>query len=386
MALGSTLILTFITPRSGDTKEYILVSMSYLFFIPCIVYMVFAPASTEHIFAFLIMISCLYTIPYLEIPTVSFASVSHKSILIVVFGMIVASISVQAWFGGLRYFNLDIERVYEFRRVAAYELPAIFGYVYSNVSSVLVPVSLLLSIRFRNVPLIIFTVVCSIILFGMTHHKSVLFGPFVLLLLNGFYSKSPKPFIIGVAFISIPIIGLVEIYINMSATSGLEPAYLTSLIIRRVLLVPALLDSFFVEYFSVNAQYYWSSSRIGDWLSSNPHGLPAQFIIGQEYFGDDDTSANSGIIGSGFANAGLIGVAIYSILSGLFLAVLNSYGRRLGHAFVTAASLATMYNIITTSDLVTAMLTHGVLLLLVLLALFPATETRVAHRPELQRV
>ena len=116
-------------------------------------------------------------------------------------------------------------------------------------------------------------------------------------------------------------------------------------------------------------------------MVDNPHGVTAPFLIGEEYFGDTDTSANAGMIGSGYANAGLIGVAVYAALIGLLISVLNAYGRRIGHAFVTAASLSTIFNVVTSTDLVTAILTHGLLLLLLLLALFPPADAPVPESP-----
>ena len=91
-------------------------------------------------------------------------------------------------------------------------------------------------------------------------------------------------------------------------------------------------------------------------------------------------SANAGMIGSGFSNAGVIGVAIYAMAIGFLISVLNAYGRRIGHAFVTAASLSTLFNLVTSTDLITAILTHGLLLLLLLLALFPPA-TATAREP-----
>ncbi|MDQ7780787.1 MAG: hypothetical protein RDV41_13915, partial [Planctomycetota bacterium] len=137
------------------------------------------------------------------------------------------------------------------------------------------------------------------------------------------------------------------------------------------LFVPAMLDTLYIDYFSLHEKYYWSSSRLGSWAGENPHGVAAPFLIGSEYFSDNDMSANAGVIGGGYANAGLLGVAIYSIISGLLVAMLNAFGRRAGHALVTAVSLATVFNILTTTDLVTAFLTHGLLLLVLVLALFP---------------
>lgn len=367
----STIILALFVPATRDTREYLITCLNYIFFLPSIVFIFYSNTNTMHLAGFLIAVVGVYFVSAIRSPVYALKPLPPVQILALVFTLILLSIIVQAAFGGLNHFNLNIERVYEFRRVAASELPPIFGYVYSNVSSVLVPIALALSIKFRNNYLIVLTIVCAVVLFGMTHHKSVLFAPFVVALLYVFFQRMNSPRILGWVFIAIPIACLLEIFIMRQIIHSPDPAYLNSLIIRRVLLIPSVLDGLYTDLFSRIPKYYWSTSRIGEWLVENPHGVTAPFLVGEEFFGDTDTSANAGMIGSGYSNAGLIGVAIYAALIGLLISVLNAYGRRIGHAFVTAASLSTLFNVVTSTDLVTALLTHGLLLLLLLLALFP---------------
>ena len=296
---------------------------------------------------------------------------SQTSILALVFGMILLALGLQVAFGGMENFNLDIERVYEFRRETASKLPDIFGYLYSNVASVLVPVALVLSLRFRAYWLAALALVSTVILFGITHHKSALFGPFFVAILYAVFSRIKSPRTLGLAFMAVPALCVAELLYLRFVASYDGAAYITSLIARRVLFVPAMLDGFYVDYFSNAPKYYWSTSRLGAWAVDNPYGVPAPLLIGYEYFSSAEMSANTGIIGSGYSNAGLVGVSIYAVMSGIFLGLLNNLGRRIGHAFVAAVSLTTVFNILTSADLLTAILTHGLLLLLLLLAAFP---------------
>jgi hypothetical protein len=375
----STIVLALLLPGTRDTREYVLTFLHYMFFLPATVFMFYSNTNLMHLASFAISVCGVYLLSAIRSPAFSLQPLPPKQILTIVFALIGFTIIIQAAFGGLTYFNLDIERVYEFRRVSAAELPPIFGYVYSNVSSVLVPVALTLSIKFRNNFLALLTIFCAVILFGMTHHKSVLFGPFVVALLYLLFQRMKSSRILHLAFLAVLVICLFEIFIMRQIFNSPDPAYLNSLIIRRILLIPSVLDGLHTELFSIVPQFYWSTSKIGDWLVDNPHGVTAPFLIGEVYFGDTETSANAGMIGSGYANAGLIGVAVYSALIGLLISVLNAYGRRIGHAFVAAASLSTLFNVVTSTDLVTAILTHGLLLLLLLLALFPPAVT---HAPE----
>jgi len=376
ICVALTVITSVLIPTSRDTRMAVLACMHYLFILPTTVYLSYSDPQLDRYLSFAILWVCLNFFSALPVQPLSIAPLPTKYILFIVFGATIGAVVIQAAFGGLQYFNLDIERVYEFRREAASNLPVIFGYVYSNVASVLVPLALVLSFKFRAYGLVALALACTIVLFGMTHHKSVLFGPPAVALLYLFFTKMKRPETIGLFFMAIPVVCVMELlYLRVFVAADL-PGYLNSLLARRMLFVPAMLDTLYIDYFSLHEKYYWSTSRLGSWAGENPHGVAAPFLIGSEYFSDDDMSANAGVIGGGYANAGLLGVAIYSTVSGLLVALLNAYGRRIGHALITAASLATMFNILTTTDLVTAFLTHGLLLLLLILALFPAMAGR----------
>lgn len=382
-SLALTSLIAALLPKDKDSRGITIMACVYIFFIPAII---FASYSREPLKLLSVILVSFFIISFVssfkpKAPAIS--GMTYDGILKIVFGAVVIALAIQAFYGGLQNFNLDIERVYEFRREAASDLPAIFGYVYSSVASVLVPLVLILAIRNGSYWLIAAALASSVILFGMSHHKSVLFGPPTVAMMYYFFQRVKSGHFIAFAFLTIPFIGIIEI-LYMRSFNSLEPAYLTSLIIRRVLFVPPMLDSLYIEYFSVNPKFLWSTSRIASWFSENNYGVTAPFVIGQEYFGDDDTSSNTGVIGSGFANAGLVGVVVYSIGLGLLIALLNAFGRRIGHPFVAAVGFATIVNVLTSTDLVTAVLTHGLLLLIVVLALFPSESAPFSNSKALE--
>lgn len=363
-------------PQNRDTRAYLLTCLNYLFFTPSLVLMFFSEASPMHFISFAILVFSLFFFSAYKSSVLALKPLTRHQILLLTLFLTSVAVVAQAAFGGLQDFNLNIERVYEFRSLAASRLPPIFGYLYSNVSSVLIPIGLALSLKYRNYYFAAAIGLMTVVLFGMTHHKSVLFGPIGVLVLYMFFERVKYSYSLGIVFLGVVFACVSEIVIMRYVMGSPDPGYLTSLIVRRVLLVPSLLDSIYIDMFSVLQKYYWSSSRIGDWLTENPHGISAPFLVGEEFFGDPSMSANGGIIASGFSNAGLIGVVIYSVIVGRLISILNVYGKRIGHAFVTAASLAILFNIVTTTDLVTAVLTHGLLLLLMMLAIFPPDSLR----------
>ncbi len=374
LTLVSTATLAIFTPQTKDVRGIILTSLSYLYFIPSFVYMYFSDSSIVHIGGTLFLIISLYTLSSLNLDVVNFKPISPRNLMILVLGLAVVAIFVQAWFGGLRNFSLDINRVYEFREESSDSMPPIFMYFYSNISTILLPIILVLAINYRSKIIIAAAIACIIVLFGMTHHKSVLFAPFLAAALYAPLHKAKNSSNIGVLFVVVAAACLIEVAYIRFIEEQYFPSYLTAISARRIFFVPPLLDELYIEYFNGHAKYFWSTSRLGSWASTNSYGVSAPVLIGDEFFGGTNTYANSGAIGSGFANAGFYGIMLYSILAGLLLGVLNSYGKRIGHAFVAVASLILFFNIVAAADFTSVLLTHGLLLLLLLLAFFPRRQ------------
>ena len=81
-----------------------------------------------------------------------------------------------------------------------------------------------------------------------------------------------------------------------------------------------------------------------------------------------EISFNSGIIGAGFAQAGLLGVAFYAIVVGWIIKFVNSLIRQGVPVFVaTALLIAPIRTAWADSDLFTALLSHGIIVSLVVL-------------------
>lgn len=371
VALSASAILGLSVPRGRDARAMIVASLNYMFFIPSAVYASFSGLSPDYFLAFLFAFIGVYYVSRLSIPSPVTIPVGHKGVLLLTFMLILAAVAAQAYFGGLRYFGLSILRVYEFRNISAEEVPAIFGYIFPSVSNVLIPIALILSIKIKRYWLSTIISACSILLFGMTHHKTVLFMPFALVILYYCFSNSRKTYAIGIFFLLVALFCVSEIvYIRIYLGSEDVIAYVSSYVARRVLFTPVMLDSIFVDFFSKNATYYWSSSRFGSWITESPYAVTAPYLIGEKYFSDPAMSANTGIIGSGVANAGLYGVLLYSLIVGVLISSLNGYGKRIGHATVAAVSLVAVFYLMSTTDLTTAILSHGLLLLFVIMSIF----------------
>lgn len=148
--------------------------------------------------------------------------------------------------------------------------------------------------------------------------------------------------------------------------------FLGSLFVQRIILTPATLNAYHIDFFSKSANYYWSNSKLTLGLLEPAYSLGSANIIGLEYFGNDNMSANTGWIGSGFAQAGYVGVFFYSIIISALISFLEQYTKTLGRPTVVALFIIPMVTIITSSDLTDMLLTHGLVFSILLLIYFPS--------------
>jgi hypothetical protein len=304
----------------------------------------------------------------LKLPALAVASLPPRSLLRLSTAVLLSGVGLYVIFGGLADFNLNLERVYEFRAESADRLPVIFGYFYSNLASAVIPLSVILALMLKSRVAALFVVALSIMLFGLTHHKSVFFAPFIAVIFFWFFRSESPITKVGVFFSLLCAISIVEILIIGQIAEGEIPPIYSSYFIRRSLLVPALADRAYVEFFANNPYLFWSQSKLTFGLVNSPYESTVPFLIGREYFGDAELAANAGFIGSGYANAGIIGVLFYGLIVGLVIGSINAFGRRIGHGVVASVCLLPVMTMVTSTDVLTAVLSHGVLLLLIFLS------------------
>jgi len=170
-----------------------------------------------------------------------------------------------------------------------------------------------------------------------------------MLITYGFYRKSSIPLAIGcvgqlyvysatglkaVLFCELAIFGIFFLYKSRYAILWLAVG-LTSMIIlanaadslsegeifwtghftMRFLAMPAVLTSYYFDFFSQN-QFCYLSHSIFRWFLDYPYPLEPPMLIGSVYIGNPNCNANGNIWADGYANFGLPGVLLVSIALG----------------------------------------------------------------------
>ncbi|MGX5711652.1 hypothetical protein ACWKWJ_03045 [Sphingopyxis terrae subsp. ummariensis] len=376
-AASLAIITAFVwfTPQLFSVRAFFLNLSLTVYMLPSLTIYTYADEPTYTMSIIVVALAVVYAVSAIPIPRFSLASLPAKPLMWFLAILTIWLLIFFYVFGGFRNFNLDIARVYEFRRDAADDLPGIFGYLISIFSSIIIPVGVVLSLRYRLYPFTAVFFFMSIMLFGFTSHKSILFYPFVI---TGFYiflSKFNRYSIIIYIVISMLALGVASEVYSASTGVNLGLDWYNTLLIRRVLMIPPLLDYHYIEFFTGSPKYYWSSSSITFGLVQNYYSISAPNLIGEVYFSDPDVSANAGFIGSGFSQAGVAGVLLYAAGVGGIFSIFQTYGRYLGQSFVAAATVGQVVSMLRSADLLTMFLTHGLLVSLLLLVVISPPES-----------
>jgi hypothetical protein len=225
----------------------------------------------------------------------------------------------------------------------------------------------------------------SALIFGLTTHKSAFFSPFLILLIYFASSGRNLTLKLNIAVLAVVLLCLVDFWLQ---TVSDKPYYgwAGNLLVRRVFFVPAHLNYLYYDFFSHNDWVLFSNSKLTLGLLTYPYPLDAPYLIGRVYFHNDRMAANTGWAGSGYMQAGFAGLLLYAAILGIVFKYIDACARRSGEQALTTASVAIpMYALITSGDLPTSFLTHGLYLNLLLIACFHGKESSNAYRSPEQR-
>ena len=127
---------------------------------------------------------------------------------------------------------------------------------------------------------------------------------------------------------------------------------------RRALILPVWLNDVYVTYFS-DTKLYWAYSRLSLGLVEQILPDEPAYTIGH-YLSGREMHANTGFIGSGYMNAGVVGVSIYAIVIGLCCRIVDVFAQIRGTKLLsTLICLPGFISAVTSSELPTVLFSHG---------------------------
>jgi len=137
---------------------------------------------------------------------------------------------------------------------------------------------------------------------------------------------------------------------------------------RRVLYVPAILKFQYYDFFSVNPKVFFADGIIGKLLGvDSPYQRSVAYTIAYEFFGVE-SMANTGYWGDAYANMGVLGVILFSIVLVLIVKYIEINTNNLNISFVISSTFFSFY-ILNDGALLTNLLTGGQFLLMIMLTI-----------------
>jgi hypothetical protein len=260
---------------------------------------------------------------------------------------------------------LDLTKVYEVRNRAVY--PFLMSYLVNWQAKVINPFLITTSYIHKNKKLFLLSIFLQVLLYLMTAHKSYLLIPVAIL----FVVKIMKWDFLKISSLS-AFLGSAGLLIIYGAFNSIT---LPSLFLRRLLFIPAQLKFYYYDFFSKNDLLYFSQGAIGKIFGLKyPYDMSSAHMIGEIYYNNPQTAANTGYIADAYANMGIPGMIIITILFVFILVLIDSLGSKIGKELTVGLAI---FPIMTLNDgaLLTTLLTGGLLFLLVILYLYSSNQS-----------
>jgi hypothetical protein len=289
----------------------------------------------------------------------------HK---IVFFSTIVIGILLFGWIimrGGLKYLNFNLFAVYDFRRtVAELIFPGYLAYLMTWFGKVMNPFIIAYNLWRKNKTGAIIAICVQILFFAITAHKSILFYPIITLFVYKASQKSNFAQMVPFGLAMVNFFSIVVYYFNGSLT-------LITLFSRRVLLLTSKIHYQYYDFFKENGFLYYSNR---DWfpkIIDYPYSLPIQLVINDGVGG----WANTGFLANGYIHFGLIGMIIYSIIVGVIFSYIDYISKNHLPTWVCIGIMIAPVFSLTSGDLPTVLLNHGLILAVIILWLMCSSST-----------
>ena len=276
----------------------------------------------------------------------------RKSIhYIVAISIVVVSVLITN-FGGAKNFNLDFDRVYEYRADSTVTMySGIMGYLTVWVTNIFGGYLVILVLKQRRWAVLFLVLILHVAWYGATSHKSIVFYPLLVVASYAMFRKSRYLF-------TIPLILTLVVAASLINYKVTQDIFTSSMFIRRAFFIPSFMVYTYYNFFSENTLLFWSNSFLNG-IVKYSYDRNINLVIGQ-HLGQDDLWANVSFFATGFMHAGVLGVLFYGVICGLLLSVFD-YAFRVGVPMwiVIGLAIVPFHNLFTSSDLGVAVFTHG---------------------------
>ncbi len=258
--------------------------------------------------------------------------------------------------GALFGMNFDIGRVYEFRSDLTDTVDiGLFAYTNLWAQKVFTPLILAIGLQRKSAWMIGLALALHVIYFGVSQQRSHLFTPSLVLIAYLLYRKE---FSYKDGFV---LLGIILLVLNL-VVLALNLEVFGALAIRRSLFVGASATYSWVNYFAENPKVFFADNLLSPVVSNEYTRVFLPRLVGDFLRSDMDINFNSGLVGAGFAQLGVVGVVVYGSIIGAFIRINRRLIEAGVHPYIPAAILFLPYRVAwADADLLTALLSHGII-------------------------
>lgn len=364
------LIVFLVLPKSSTKSSSIVLLLHFMIMIlPMFTLYSMSDYSTDYynMICFCFSLECilLNTMPTVKIYKLKQAKYIFYLIIGAITIFVYVSMITANGFPSLRALNLL--SVYDIRSNVKY--PFLMNYLVGWQAKAINPLMIAIYYEKKNKRSMVIFVFLQLIIYLITANKTFIFIPVAIIFVM--YIFRHRSIINIISYVG--SIGCVALYAIYKTGISLIPA---SLFIRRFMFVPAQLKFFYYDFISKNELLYFSEGILGKVFNTvYPYDIQFNNLIGKIYYSSTSMAANTGYLGSGYANMGFVGMIIYAVLFSLILIIIDSLGKNLDKSMVTGIILFSILSL-NDGDLLTALLTGGLLLLLMLLYLYAGFDNK----------
>nr|WP_320017313.1 hypothetical protein [uncultured Desulfobacter sp.] len=220
--------------------------------------------------------------------------------------------------GGFKL-NWGIGGIYERRLVVRETIVSrsIGAYILSFSRHCMLLIGIYLGIAKKKIYYFGMTVLLSIGIFSLDGTKTSILIPCVLGVLSWLLIVNPNRSILffPIAVLLVCLVGLTELVFSHSS-------FVNAYLVRRICIVPGVLNSFYWDFFSVNPKGMLTDSFLKHFMES-VYDVPLTFVIGREYLNNVQSNANTGIWMGWYANFGIAGVFAASVIGGCIVGLID---------------------------------------------------------------
>lgn len=234
-------------------------------------------------------------------------------------------------------------------------------YFFSISTTTLLPILMVLLLKLKIYIIVLFTILLFFFYGLFLSVKIIFFIPFIILIC--FYFEKYKFVDLVLVFTSlILIISIIDIISVYNLGYGYKYSHFGNYLGRRLIFIPSIVNYAYFTEFSNSFFIYWQESKLTlNTLKPSHDEANIAKYIGAKYF-TRDYSVNSGWFGSGFANHGLVGLIIYTLIISTYLNFFNSFKKILDQNILISFVIVSLFYFMS-SDIITSFITYGFILI-----------------------